>query len=67
MALVLRGYSLERRQFDVFWSDKHVGTYCPHDLPKQMKLLAGVFLEGAMVSTWIAAFPEATVTDWKRA
>ena len=66
MALVLTGYSLERRQFEVFWNHKHVGTYCPNDLPRQMKLLPGVFFDGDLVGTWIAAFPEATVTDWKR-
>jgi hypothetical protein len=65
MALVLRGYSLERRQFDVFWSDKHIGTYRPHDLPKEMKLLPGVYSDGDLVRTWVAAFPEATFTDWK--
>ena len=66
MALVLRGYSLERRQFDVFWSDKHVGTYCPHALPKQMKLLLGVFWDGDLVNTWASAFPDTTVLDWKQ-
>ena len=66
MALVLRGYSLTHRQFEVFWSDKHVGTYCPHDLPKQMKLLLGVFSDGDLINTWIAAFPDTTVLDWKQ-
>jgi hypothetical protein len=42
MALVLTGYSLEHRQFDAFWSHQHIGTYCPENLPKQMKLLPGV-------------------------
>jgi hypothetical protein len=31
-----------------------------------MKLLPGVFSDGDLVGTWIAAFPEAAVTDWKR-
>ncbi len=66
MALVLRGYSLERRQFDVFWSDKHIGTYQPHDLPKQMKLLRGVLMDGDLARTWTAAFPEASVADWRQ-
>ncbi len=66
MALVLRGYSLERRQFDVFWSDKHIGTYHPHDQPKTMTLLRGVLMEGDLARTWISAFPEARVADWRQ-
>jgi hypothetical protein len=65
MALVLTGYSLEHRQLDVFLSHKHIGTYCPENLPKQMKLLPGVFSDDDLIRTWGAAFPEATVTDWK--
>jgi hypothetical protein len=30
-----------------------------------MKLLPGVFSDGDLIRTWGAAFPEATVTDWK--
>src|SRR6266404_7529156 len=49
-----------------FWSDKHVGTYCPHALPKQMKLLLGVLWDGDLVNTWASAFPDTTVLDWKQ-
>jgi hypothetical protein len=65
MALVLRGYSLERRQFDVFWSDQHIGSYRPHELPKEMKLLPGVYSDDDLIRTWAAAFPEATLADWR--
>jgi hypothetical protein len=66
MALVLRGYTAERRQFDVFWSERHVGTYRPQERPKQMKLLPGVSMDVDLVHVWLDAFPEAAVTDWRR-
>jgi hypothetical protein len=66
MALVLRGYSLERREFDVFWNERHVGTYQPQEHPRQMKLLLGVSMDVDLVSTWLDAFPEAPVADWRR-
>ncbi len=66
MALVLRGYTVEQREFAVFWSDRHVGTYQPHAIPKQLKLLPGVAMDVDLVSAWQDAFPEAPVADWRR-
>lgn len=66
MTLVLSGYSGERREFDVFWSHRHVGSYRPHELPKQMRLLTGVSMDVDLVNTWLDAFPESSVIDWKR-
>jgi hypothetical protein len=65
MALVLNGYSVERREFDVFWSHRHVGSHRPHELPKQLRLLAGMSMDADLVSTWLDAFPDSSVADWR--
>jgi hypothetical protein len=65
MALVLRGYSVERPEFAVFWSGRHVGTYQPHAVPKQLKLLPGVAMDVDLATIWRDALPEASVVDWR--
>jgi hypothetical protein len=65
MPLVLRGYTVDQQEFAIFWRDRHVGTYQPHAVPKQMKLLPGVAMDVDLITIWRDAFPEAPVVDWR--
>jgi hypothetical protein len=66
MALVLRGYTVEQREFAVFWRDRHIGTYQPHAIPRLLTLLPGVAMDVDLLTIWRDAFPEAPVVDWRR-
>jgi hypothetical protein len=56
---------VEQREFAVFWSDRHIGTYQQHATPKQLKL-PGVAMDAEFVGLWQDAFPDAPVIDWRR-